>query len=511
MDTQNFIYFLLLLTLQLISTAKIIEIDDNLLELKYKNINYLYAYKISSSIMSYKSNGGSASFHDLSLAFDNDFNTFWQSLSYQGPSFINNIQITFSKTVTIDRMIYQAPSFPKVKGQGYPIKLKIYFELKKPDGTLSEEDSDFLLVEDIISERTENKVIFIFDEKIICDRIKIEWAEIEETISTFLWAYASEIILLFPENEYINELIYDIYNPNDYAQISINSNYNDINIINEIEEKIKNYLDISEGLKELLERAKKIINGELKYEKRREFTTNLNRKLNLINQYGDVEDYSTKKLKMKRGATNRQPTGIYGFSNEMIIIYVDSNDNDPLPLIRFSQYMGLSGKWISSPIKLKKGKNILKIGEYDIKDIEIIIKSGGPIYIENPYNSDEQSQNIRIYIEGGILFPFFRLNDNEEEFKIILDNYIRLYYKNIDIYYNIVEFYSNRIMITANATYAQEIYNIKNESPQLNMLNWDRIMKIYYSFDGIQFEEDQPYYNKNNEYLNIYSYLFFPL
>lgn len=48
MDTQNFIYFLLLLTLQLISTAKVIEIDDNLLELKYKNINYLNAYKISS-------------------------------------------------------------------------------------------------------------------------------------------------------------------------------------------------------------------------------------------------------------------------------------------------------------------------------------------------------------------------------------------------------------------------------------------------------------------------------
>lgn len=98
-------------------------------------------------------------------------------------------------------MIYQAPSFPKIKGEGYPIELKIYFELKKPDGTLSEEDSDFLLGEDIISERTENKVIFIFDEKIICDRIKIEWAEIEET---FLWANASEIILLFPENEYIN-------------------------------------------------------------------------------------------------------------------------------------------------------------------------------------------------------------------------------------------------------------------------------------------------------------------
>ena len=59
-------------------------------------------------------------------------------------------------------------------------------------------------------------------------------------------------------------------------------------------------------------------------------------------------------------------------------------------------------------------------------------------------------------------------------------------------------------MITANATLAQEIYNIKNESVQLNMINWDRIMKIYYSFDGIQFEENQPYFDRNNEYLNIH-------
>ncbi len=59
-----------------------------------------------------------------------------------------------------------------------------------------------------------------------------------------------------------------------------------------------------------------------------------------------------------------------------------------------------------------------------------------------------------------------------------------------------MEFYSNRITITANATYAQELYNIKNESPQLNMQNWDRIMKIYYSFDGIQFEEDNLFITK---------------
>ena len=94
---------------------------------------------------------------------------------------------------------------------------------------------------------------------------------------------------------------------------SFNQNYNDINIINEIEENIINYLDISEGLKELIDRVKNIINGKLKYEKRREFTTNQNEKFNIINQYGDVENYSVNRLKMKRGTTNRQLTGIMDF------------------------------------------------------------------------------------------------------------------------------------------------------------------------------------------------------
>ena len=62
-------------------------------------------------------------------------------------------------------------------------------------------------------------------------------------------------------------------------------------MIEEIEEKIKEYIDISQNLKNLINRIKDIINGEIKYEKKREFTTNQSAEINILNQFGDVNYY----------------------------------------------------------------------------------------------------------------------------------------------------------------------------------------------------------------------------
>jgi len=147
----------------------------------------------------------------------------------------------------------------------------------------------------------------------------------------------------------------------------------------------------------LINRAKKIVNREIKYEKRREFTTNQRAKINIINQHGDVNQYSKNILRMSKGGTNRQPTGIYAFSNDTIIIHVDANDDDPLPIIKFTQYIGIFNKWLSPQVLLKKGKNVIKVHDFDINGIEVKVRPGGPIYIENKYTSDEQSQNVKIY------------------------------------------------------------------------------------------------------------------
>ena len=495
----NFILFVIIL--ENIKTGYVEVIDKNE-KTKYNNWNYLKVYKIPNSMMDIKSNGDEMYNHDLLYAFDEDFETFWESFDYQKDTFLNNIIITFSKTITFNRIVYKAPTINDIEGVGYPNLLNIYYKIRNPDGSLSESESDFLLFDSIISETTDNKVVFNLNEEVICDQIKLEYSIIEQSQNiNFVWATASEIMLLIPENEKLNKLI-DLFHNNDYTYLNVNEEYYEQ--IFDIEQELEDYINTYDHIKEMVDRAEKIINGELKFEKRREFTTNQKASMNVIYQYGDVRRYSRNVLKMKRGGTNRQCTGIYGFSGDNITIYVQAKKDNNLPSIRFSQYIGKSTNFLSNLFKLKKGKNILQIPNFDISEISVNIKSGGPLYIENIYTEEEQSQDIKIYIENGILFPLFRINDNEEEFKNILSQYILDYHNNLDSYYNIMELYSKRITITLNATFGDEIYNIQGESPQKNLLIWDEIMKYFYIFDGIQFEKNEPYYDPKNEYINIH-------
>ena len=140
-----------------------------------------------------------------------------------------------------------------------------------------------------------------------CDQIKLEWSQIEKSnyTSDFIYASASEIMLLFPENEYLNKLLFDVF---DYSKTIIKSEYNNLNTIQEIEENLRDNKYNYKYYEDLIERAKKIIEGEIKYEERREFTTNPNAIINKINQYGNIFDYTKQTLKMSRGGTDRQPT-----------------------------------------------------------------------------------------------------------------------------------------------------------------------------------------------------------
>jgi hypothetical protein len=354
-------------------------------------------------------------------------------------------------------MLYQAPIESSQAGYGYPSELKIYYKLKNAKGLLTD---DFLLLDDIISSPSSNVVIIEFL-TIIFDQIKFEWANIQ----VGNYAAAKEIKLFFPENKYINELMNNIYDPSDYKCLTIINKYKDITAFEDLIEKIKDYYDISENIRKAVERIKKVINGEIYYEQNREFTTNQKAKGNIIHQYGDVASYSRNILKMKYGGTNRQCTGVFGLAYETITIYVYAQEKELLPKIIFTQFHEKNTNWYSSPIQLNIGKNILKFNNFNTEDFEEKEISGGPIYIENPYTSTSQSQNIKLYIEGGKIFPLFRLNDDETEFKKILKNYILVYKKEQNNYLDIAEFYSDRAMITVKATLADEFYSSEN-SPQ---------------------------------------------
>ena len=148
-----------------VSSYNVEEINNDLLKSKYNNEIYLSFYKIPLSLMTFTTNGQKIYMHDLSYAFDNDHRTYWQT----NRGIKANIKITFSKTITFDRMIYKAPLYNGIEGYGYPVELEVYYRLRKIDGTLSDDESDFLLFDVIISEKTGNYVLFTFSDEITCD------------------------------------------------------------------------------------------------------------------------------------------------------------------------------------------------------------------------------------------------------------------------------------------------------------------------------------------------------
>ena len=508
------IYIFLLIKAIFAGSAKEITLYSS----KYKDYRYINSYKIPYNLMTFYPTGGERYNHKISNAFDGDNITYWESAGRQGEkyinpttskqydSLINSIIITFSKSVDINRMLFKAPYVNSIHGAGYPIKLSIYCKRRKINGKLSENDKDFLLVDEIVSQQTGNLVLFTFNEIKGCDQIKIEWKEID--LKNHGSAYATEIILLYPENQYLDELLYNVLDLNDYTNLNLKSKYKYIYLIDDLIEKIKDIYDSSDFLQSLYKRIELILSGKLKYEAKREFTTDQSKKNNVIHQWGNTFSYSKSVLKMSWAGTDRQCTGIYGFPNEKINIYVDCEEKDPIPSIRFSQFLGKNGKnqngWLSNPIKLKKGLNTLIIPEFDLTNFKTPTNPGGPIYIENKFESGQQSQKIRIYIEGGILFPLFRKNGDEKEYKKTLTNYISEYNKHKGTYLNITELYSDHIMITVEATLAYDIYVKQNKSPQANLLKWDERIEKFFIFDGIQLKENQPYYNKANKHINIH-------
>ena len=93
---------------------------------------------------------------------------------------------------------------------GYLKVLKKNYKNRGSDENLSLNDEDFISAENIIIKPIGNKILFTFDENILCVQIKIEFKDInlckydkdEGLIS------ASEILLLIPESENINENLF---------------------------------------------------------------------------------------------------------------------------------------------------------------------------------------------------------------------------------------------------------------------------------------------------------------
>ena len=480
---------------------------------KYENALYRNFFTIPNTSMAISANGGE--FNPLYLAFDDDLpEKGWISIGSQGEEYTNlntkikyeslsnNLIFTFEKTALINRMIYRTTQlfFLSCPILGYPKELKIYFRMRNDKGEFEEEENDFILADDIISEPTNKTVLFTFKETIKCDQIKLEWNQTSYCDSFYKRkASAGEIKLLFPETENINENMIKVFT--DYNRFTLSKEFDNEDFIKSIKNELKT-LDFVFYPKKFIERIEGVFNGSIIFNPKREFTTNpKNSVSNIINQKGDIYNYARNKLLMSRAGSNRQITGIYGVSNETITVYVSAdNSTIPLPCLQFSQFAGERVFWKGKEKCLKLGEQTLIVDDFLVDNYKYKVNPGGPIYILNTYSPEQQSENVKIYIDDGTIFPIFKLNGDEEQYKKDLEKYI----ENKNLYLDMTELESDNIMISVKASDAFKVYSEEGKGPQENLLAWDNYLKKIYSFYGVSLNKNDENYNEKNNYINIH-------
>ena len=446
---------------------------------KYNKNEYIKFFQIPNSLKSLSKNEE-----------ENNANIFSRFISFLSTSLFsssnNKFNFAFKKRINFNRIVIKANS----NDENRKIDTKIFHKKSSENEFISKEDFT-------IKSNNENIILFM-NENIECDELKLEIYNSEKIEE-------ENIFLLSQETEYLNENIINAFDKKDYRMLTLSDEFNNKDLIKNLEMETEKY-EVSDYAKNYIKRIKLVYDGEISYDPRREFTTNPKAEVNIIHQRGDIDKYAKQTLKMTFAGTNRQSTGIYGRSNETITVYVKKGDEkDPLPSIRFTQYIGRWSNWLGKINNLKEGEQTFVFDNFEITDeYTINVFPGGPIYLINPYTSKEQSQNLTVYIEGGELFPRFILNGDENEYKNSLLECIKLNQKDNTKYYDITELVSIRTIITVKASDAYKWYVDEKKSPQNNLKGWDEYILKLFIYDGIQFEKNQPFYNESNEYVNLH-------
>ena len=504
--------FILSITLHFVILGNVTVIEPNS---KYINSLYRNFFSISKDSMKLKPNGGEMNSINITID-DENTKPGWISVGSQGEQYTNSetkikydsltnyIIVTFDKTSLISRMIYRAVFIPNTCNMiGYPKKLKVYYRMRNDEGEFNTEEDDFILADDIVSDATNKTVLFFFENTIKCDQLKLEWNQTSYCNDFYKKrASSDELKFLIPETENINENIINAFT--DYNRFTLSDKFNNENFIKQLKTELKT-LEFSNYPIKFIERIEGVFNGSITFNPKREFTTNPKEtKSNIIYQRGNIYNYARNELMLSRAGLNRQITGIYGRTNNSITIYVAADKDTPLPCIQFSQFAGERVFWKGKEKCLKIGEQTFVVDDFNVQNYKYKVNPGGPIYILNPYIPEQQSQNIKIYIDDGILFPIFKYGDDEEKYKQDLFNYIELYNKNKDTYLDVTELNSDKMMISVKASDAYKVYSEENKGPNSNLLAWNEYLKKIYNFYGIELSEDAPDYNIKNKYVNIH-------
>lgn len=445
-------------------------------------------YRIPTSMFTYEANCTPAGSDVLENAFDGNWGTGWAAGKDNVGDHMSAITVTFDKAVTIDRIAYRC--YDNRVGYGYPTKLKVYIA---NGGELS-------LYGECTSTATSDTVIFRLTDTVTITKLKFEYAEVCRDHK--YQATAKEIAFLQPENEDVVKVL-NMFS--DYSEHTVKDEYNSVDRITALRESVKNIVSYESALKAILDRAEGCVNKLITKDVHREFQTSPTAR-NPINQYGDMASYARNEMLLNSIGTNRQVIGIGGVTGEQITVYVEAEEGDPLPQLVFTQIYGAWNSW-ARWVNLKPGKNVFTFpnlkggGSYTVP-----INAGGPIHIVNPYTPENQSSNVKLYFEGGYIYPVFHDGDDETTFKMILKDYYDKLKdeENSSITIDAYEAVSDSIILSCPASRAYEGYITQGLSPQLNIDRWNLYIRKLLSFGGVEcVDTSSPFYNEKNKHITI--------
>ncbi|WP_315792591.1 NPCBM/NEW2 domain-containing protein [Paenibacillus sp. BIC5C1] len=441
-------------------------------------------------IKSITNNGGNYSSSTINKAIDGELNTHWETGKPNSSTFTNEVVFLLDEATTLDRIVYAARQ-TGAKGKGFAQEFEIY-------SSMTDAGDDFTLVTSGEYKGSTGDVVEMKFAPTAFKRIKFVFKKANQD-----WASAAEFA--FYKKDAVSDKMNKLFTDNTYSQVS--GEFNTVEKITSLENEAVAHPLYSQ-FKAQLDLAQKIVSGELQTE-------------GLIitaEQHGDMKKHAQQNLRFSMG-TNNQPTGLIAMPGDTINVYVDVSSTDQVPSLIFSQQEGAWNSWAKG-VQLRPGKNTIVVPENPTTSAYAHdVTKGGPIYIVNPYTSEEQGQAPRIRFEGAERFPMMTQDTDPAEFKALLNDYKQRLDADKTAHPNVkdremidvVEMVSNRIIFTGTTTQAYNAFITKNQNPLDTLTGYDvwiNRLFDYFGLDGRNVNHDPKLIRENIRLMQPYGAMY---
>ncbi|WP_052343642.1 NPCBM/NEW2 domain-containing protein [Bacillus massiliigorillae] len=454
----------------------------------YSKEDYSKLYRMSyENIKSIRNNAGNWASQVIQNAIDGDLNTYWETNKGNSNDFSNEVEVEFKEAVELNRIMYGArPSDRK----GFAEEFEIYASQTSQGDTYQ-----------LVASGQHKMVAGLVEAKFqptTFKRVKFKFNKSNQN-----WATLSE--LAFYKEDAIEDKVNNIFT--DGTMSAVVPEFNSVAKINALEKEAKSH-PLYSILKERLDLAKKLVNGEVATEGR----------IIRAEQHGNMVKHANDNLKFGLG-NNFQPTGLAAKPGEKVTIYLEADSNGPLPQIAFAQQEGSFANWART-VNLQPGKNEITVPEIPADSwYKNKVTKGGTIYIVNPYTPEQQSQAPIIRIEGGERIPFVTQDTDPEEFKSFLIDYKKRLELDAQQHPNVedrelidvVEVVSDHLVFTGTATGAYKTYITDGYNPLDTVKSYNKYMNEifnFYGLDGSNEKNDPKFIRENIRLAQPYGYMY---